>query len=78
MGEAKRLRTAQLMNYELSRLKDEQATNSIEQHNFDRLVRQGMIAHLKYPAFEGPVFEIEVERGLSAKVPKPPKGRRLL
>ena len=43
MGKAKTQRTQALIQAARRRVLAEQVSNSIEQHNFDRLVRQGII-----------------------------------
>ncbi len=52
MGQAKKERAKQIMNDALMRTANEIALNDIEQHNFDKLVNQGMIRCCK-PKVEG-------------------------
>jgi len=43
MGRAKKERTEQLKRATIDYLRREQAQNAIEQHNFDKLVKSGVI-----------------------------------
>lgn len=70
MGKPKTQRTEALKQAIDRHRLAEQADNAIEQHNFDKLVRQGFLKTLGSIALEG-----LKQRGLSTKVPKPPKGR---